>query len=72
MPENPFRTSIKDTKQSKRIWPSFGKNWPPTQETVRKDHFQSAPVLEVDRQIKLLLGESDVRGCDAESLADED
>jgi hypothetical protein len=41
-------------------------------ETARKDHFQSAPVLEVDRQIKLLLGESDVGGCDADSPTDED
>lgn len=43
-----------------------------TRETARKDHFQNAPVLEVDRQIKQLLGESDVEGCDADRSADED
>ena len=41
-------------------------------ETARKDHFQNAPVLEVDRQIKQLLGEPDVEGCDADSCAHED
>ncbi|KAJ5649238.1 uncharacterized protein N7484_002961 [Penicillium longicatenatum] len=30
-----------------------------TREAARKDHFQNAPVLEVDRQIKQLLGEFD-------------
>ena len=29
-------------------------------------------MLEVDRQIKQPLGESDVEGCDVDSLADED
>ena len=37
-----------------------------TWETARKDHFQNAPVLEVDRQIKQLLSKSDVEGCDAD------
>lgn len=41
-------------------------------ETARKEHFQNAPVLEVDRQIKQLLGESDVEECDSDSSAHED
>ncbi|KAJ6021273.1 hypothetical protein N7540_006777 [Penicillium herquei] len=41
-----------------------------TRETARKDHFQNAPVLEVDRQIKQLLGKSnDVS--DEENSCDE-
>lgn len=43
-----------------------------TRERARKDYFQNAPVLEIDRQINQLLGESDVEGCDADSSADED
>ncbi|OJJ79315.1 uncharacterized protein ASPGLDRAFT_137070 [Aspergillus glaucus CBS 516.65] len=41
-----------------------------TRETARKDHFQNAPVLEVDRQIKQLLSESDVERSDDENSAD--
>ncbi|QQK41882.1 hypothetical protein Pdw03_4736 [Penicillium digitatum] len=44
-----------------------------TRETARKDYFNNAPVLEVDRQIKqMLLGESDVQERDADSSAEED
>ncbi|EKV17642.1 hypothetical protein PDIP_30550 [Penicillium digitatum Pd1] len=44
-----------------------------TRETARKDYFNNAPVLEVDRQIKqMLLGESDVEERDADSSAEED
>jgi hypothetical protein len=44
-----------------------------TRETARKEYFNNAPVLEVDRQIKqMLLGESDVKECDADSSAEED
>lgn len=43
-----------------------------TRETARKDYFCNAPVLEVDRQIKQLLGEPDVESCDADSSDDED
>ncbi|EGC45731.1 conserved hypothetical protein [Histoplasma capsulatum var. duboisii H88] len=42
-----------------------------TRERARKDYFQNAPVLEINRQINQLLGESDV-GSDADSSADED
>jgi hypothetical protein len=38
-----------------------------TREAARKDHFQDAPVLEVDRQIKQLLGESDEISDDEDS-----
>ncbi|KAJ6163767.1 hypothetical protein N7497_003746 [Penicillium chrysogenum] len=38
----------------------------------QKGPFPDAFVLEVDRQIKQPLGESDVEGCDVDSLADED
>ncbi|KAB8074604.1 hypothetical protein BDV29DRAFT_190849 [Aspergillus leporis] len=43
-----------------------------TREPARKDYFSNAPVLEVDRQIKQLLGEPDVEPCDADSSDDED
>lgn len=44
-----------------------------TRETARKDHFNNAPVLEVDRQIKqMLLGEPDVVEHDANSFAEEE
>jgi hypothetical protein len=44
-----------------------------TRETARKDYFNNAPVLEVDRQIKqMLLGEFDVEKSDAGSSAEED
>lgn len=43
-----------------------------TRETARKDYFQNAPILEIDRQINQLLGESDDERCDADSSADED
>ncbi|KAJ5473965.1 hypothetical protein N7475_003531 [Penicillium sp. IBT 31633x] len=44
-----------------------------TRETARKDYFNNAPVLEVDRQIKqMLIGESDVEERDADSSAEED
>lgn len=43
-----------------------------TRERARKDYFQNAPVLEIDRQINQLLGESDVEGCDDDSSAEED
>ncbi|KAJ6045745.1 uncharacterized protein N7446_012609 [Penicillium canescens] len=44
-----------------------------TRETARKDYFNNAPVIEVDRQIKqMLLGESDVEERDADSSAEED
>jgi predicted nuclease with TOPRIM domain len=36
-----------------------------TQQTARKEYFHTAPVLEVDRQIKQLLGQSDVSQSDA-------
>ena len=37
------------------------------QEAARKDHFQNAPVLEVDRQIKQLLSKSDEISDDEDS-----
>ena len=43
-----------------------------TRETARKDYFRNAPVLEIDRQIKLLIGEPDVEKCGADSSDDED
>lgn len=44
-----------------------------TRETARKDYFNNAPVLEVDRQIKqMLLGESHAEERDADSSAEED
>ena len=43
-----------------------------TRETARREHFHNAPVLEVDRQIKQLLGQSDVEDCDADGSGDED
>ncbi|KAL2861060.1 uncharacterized protein BJX67DRAFT_391634 [Aspergillus lucknowensis] len=43
-----------------------------TQETARKEYFHTAPVLEVDRQIKQLLGQSDFGQSDADSSEDED
>ncbi|PYH89774.1 hypothetical protein BO71DRAFT_464394 [Aspergillus ellipticus CBS 707.79] len=43
-----------------------------TRETARKEYFHNAPVLEVDRQIKQLLGQSDVEDCDPDSSEDED
>ncbi|KAI3097945.1 hypothetical protein CBS147333_9183 [Penicillium roqueforti] len=43
-----------------------------TRETARKDYFRNAPVLEVDRQIKQLLGGPDAKSCDADSSDDED
>ncbi|KAI3287650.1 hypothetical protein DTO002I6_7616 [Penicillium roqueforti] len=43
-----------------------------TRETARKDYFRNAPVLEVDRQIKQLLGDPDTESCDADSSDDED
>ncbi|KAL1885235.1 hypothetical protein Plec18167_001892 [Paecilomyces lecythidis] len=42
-----------------------------TREAARKEYFQNAPVLEVDRQIKLLLGQSDVED-DTDSSGDEE
>ncbi|KUL84888.1 hypothetical protein ZTR_08246 [Talaromyces verruculosus] len=35
-----------------------------TKETARKDHFYNAPILEVDRQIKRLLGQADPEDSD--------
>ena len=74
MPEGLFRTSTKGTKPSKKknlakLRKTLATD---TRETARKDYFQNAPVLEVDRQIKQLLGESDVERFEAESSADED
>ncbi|OJJ62706.1 hypothetical protein ASPSYDRAFT_65810 [Aspergillus sydowii CBS 593.65] len=43
-----------------------------TRQTARKEYFHTAPVLEVDRQIKQLLGKSDVDQSDADSSEDED
>jgi hypothetical protein len=43
-----------------------------TRQTARKDYFHTAPVLEVDRQIKQLLGQSNVDHSDADSSEDED
>lgn len=43
-----------------------------TRQTARKEYFHDAPVLEVDRQIKQLLGQSDVDHSDADSYEDED
>ena len=43
-----------------------------TRETARKDYFRNAPILEVDRQIKQLLGEPDVETCGADSSDDDD
>ena len=40
-------------------------------EAARKDHFQNAPVLEVDKQIKQLLGGSDEVVPDDENFGDE-
>ncbi|CAG8128817.1 unnamed protein product [Penicillium nalgiovense] len=42
-----------------------------TRETARKDYFRNAPVVEVDRQIKQLLGDPDTESCDADSSDDE-
>ncbi|CAP91150.1 Pc13g00810 [Penicillium rubens Wisconsin 54-1255] len=41
-------------------------------QSARKEYFHTAPVLEVDRQIKQLLGQSDVDQSDAGSSEDED
>jgi hypothetical protein len=38
-----------------------------TKETARKEHFDNAPILEVDRQIKRLLGQADPEDCDVNS-----
>ncbi|KUL81536.1 hypothetical protein ZTR_10660 [Talaromyces verruculosus] len=38
-----------------------------TKETARKDHFYNAPILEVDRQIKRLLGQADPEDSDVDS-----
>ncbi|KAI2860365.1 hypothetical protein CBS76997_11373 [Aspergillus niger] len=43
-----------------------------TRETAREEYFHNAPVLEVDRQIKQLLGQSDVDHSDADGSEDED
>ncbi|KAL4971352.1 hypothetical protein BDW66DRAFT_165398 [Aspergillus desertorum] len=43
-----------------------------TRQTARKEYLHTAPVLEVDRQIKQLLGQSDVDQSDADSSGDED
>lgn len=43
-----------------------------TRQTARKEYFHTAPVLEADRQIKQLLGQSDVDQSDADSSEDED
>lgn len=42
-----------------------------TRQTARKEYFHNAPVLEVDRQIKQLLGQSDIDHSDADSSEDE-
>jgi hypothetical protein len=42
------------------------------QQAARKEYFHTAPVLEVDLQIKQLLGQSDVGQSDADSSEDED
>lgn len=42
-----------------------------TRETVRKEYFHNAPMLEVDRQIKQLLSQSDVEDSDDDSSGDE-
>ncbi|BCR90303.1 uncharacterized protein ACHE_60189S [Aspergillus chevalieri] len=42
-----------------------------TRETVRKEYFHNAPVLEVDKQIKQLLGQSDVEDSDDDSSGGE-
>ncbi|RHZ51562.1 uncharacterized protein CDV56_106148 [Aspergillus thermomutatus] len=39
--------------------------------TKQKEYFHNAPVLEVDKQIKQLLGQSDVDDCDADTSEDE-
>lgn len=43
-----------------------------TRETARKDYFRNVPVLEVDRQIKQLLGEPYIKVCGGDSSDDED
>lgn len=43
-----------------------------TRQTARKEYFHNAPVFEVDRQIKKLLGQSDVDHSDSDSSEDED
>ncbi|RHZ45040.1 uncharacterized protein CDV56_100457 [Aspergillus thermomutatus] len=42
-----------------------------TRQTARKEYFHNAPVLEVDKQIKQLLGQSDVDDSDADTSEDE-
>ncbi|KAJ5833277.1 hypothetical protein N7474_001588 [Penicillium riverlandense] len=41
-------------------------------ETAQKEYFQNAPVLEVDKQIKQLLGLSDFEDSDVDNSSDED
>jgi hypothetical protein len=43
-----------------------------TRETARKEYFQNEPVLEVDRQIKQLLGQSEAEDCEVGGSDDED
>ncbi|KAI9045815.1 uncharacterized protein KD926_007118 [Aspergillus affinis] len=43
-----------------------------TRQTARKDHFHTAPVLEIDRQIQQLLGKSGAENCDTDSTKDGD
>ncbi|KAK2801733.1 hypothetical protein FQN50_007648 [Emmonsiellopsis sp. PD_5] len=43
-----------------------------TRQTTREEYFHNAPVLEVDRQIKQLLSQSDAEDCDADNSEDED
>lgn len=43
-----------------------------TRETARKEYFHNEPVLEVDRQIKQLLGQSDAESCEDLDSDDED
>ncbi|OJJ83717.1 uncharacterized protein ASPGLDRAFT_1491754 [Aspergillus glaucus CBS 516.65] len=61
--------NVKEPKELSQLRKTLAND---TQETARKEHFHNAPVLEVDRQIKQLLGQSDVEDCDADSSGNED
>ena len=67
-------TYIKGTKQYfKKELPKLRKALRnSTQEWARNEYFHTAPVLEVDRQIKQLLGESDVEDCDADTSEEDE
>jgi Protein of unknown function (DUF3435) len=51
-------------KELSQLRKTLAKN---TKETARKEHFFNAPILEVDRQIKRLLGQADPEDSDVDS-----